>query len=137
MQKFIITIICPIFCAENIDTFINFFAQNSLFCGLAVKASTCETRVHEFKSNFYSLCFERASNTRPLHSQTDVLSARPRGSVKSGHKKYLTKLIFSAQKIVYIAVIRVNFCFVNTVISQLLCELEGNVSTDPASKGHV
>ena len=28
--------------------------------------------------------------------------------MKSGHKKYLTKLIFSAQKIVYIAVIRVN-----------------------------
>jgi len=36
-------------------TFINFFAKNSLFHGLAVNASACDTRVHEFKSNFYSL----------------------------------------------------------------------------------
>ena len=52
----------------NPNLVINFFAQNSRFCGLAVNASACDTRVHEFKSNFYSLCFERASNTRPLRS---------------------------------------------------------------------
>ena len=28
-----------------------------MFCGLTVKASACETRVHEFKLNFYPLCF--------------------------------------------------------------------------------
>ena len=27
--------------------------------------------------------------------------------------------------------------YINTVISQFLCELEGIISTDPASKGHV